>query len=104
MSRLLQKALSADDVRSQERTWIFDGTIDVCFRGKVHDGVDAMLIEDRGDLFGICDVGFDERVPRIGSDLFDIAKISGVGQQIQIYDADGLLGSKHIPDETRPYE
>src|SRR6516162_2390002 len=72
------------DVGAQKCLGSQDGSIDVAFGGKVQDCHWPVFGEQPGDHRTIADVAFHEDMQRIALERGQVAKISGIGQQIEI--------------------
>src|SRR5262245_52222231 len=70
------------------------------FRSEVHHRVDGMLLEDLTNLLGIGDVAANETVARIFGDFFQVAKISGIREQVQVEDFNVLTRTQNVSHET----
>ena len=74
----------AKDVGSDEVAGATDRTIDMGFRGQVHDGGDLMITHDPADIVAIAEVDLFEDIFVMALESGEIFKMSGVSEAIEI--------------------
>src|SRR5438105_1894497 len=101
LARFLQQAACALDVCSHEWTGIQNRSIDVRFRGEIHDGVESMLFEDLSDVFPVRNVSAYESVSGIVRHFLDIAQIARISKEVEIHNFGVFARAEYITHETR---
>ena len=92
----------SEDVGFDERRRPVDRAIDMRFGRQVDDGVRPVLVEQTGHLGRVADVPLHEDVQRVVERRGKRVEISGVGQFVEIDDAQPR--GDHLPDEATPDE
>ena len=92
------RAHAPEDVGADEGLGIHDGAVDVRLGGEVDDGVGGV---GDGVAHGLSvgDVGADELVSLVG-DAIEVLEVAGVGQEVDIDDADVGALVEDDADET----
>ena len=80
----MEQAKGSDDVGRDELLGADDGAVNVAFGSKVHQGVRLMLLEQGLDECGVFDAALHEDVIGMSVDGGKIAKVSGVGEFIEV--------------------
>src|SRR5262249_4397233 len=99
-ARSLEQSVRAHDVGAQKALGILDGAIHVRFGGKVYNGVDALLLDERSDPLLIADVAMHEAQALRLEKLFDAREITRVGQSVEHYQAVGGMGGTPVVTEV----
>src|SRR6266404_2045845 len=73
------------------------------FRGEIDKGVKAAF-ENIGDRFGIADVAANKVVTRIGGQVAEALRVSGVGQLVEIDDVNIATSAQNVSNEIRADE
>ena len=63
-----------------------DGSIHMAFRGKVDNRPRMILFEKLCNKLPVADIAFDKYMARVFSQRFQILKVTGVGQFVQVDD------------------
>ena len=74
----------ADDIRVDEIARTGDGTVHVRFRREMHDVRDGVLFNDTPHGSFVAQVHFLKNIFRVFGNLFQIFKVPGVGEAIEI--------------------
>src|SRR5271155_1650368 len=91
--------IGADEIiRSQDRA------IDMRFRRKVHQRIDAELLDQIAHGALVADVAAHEHVARIALQACEIFKVPRVGQGIEYHDAPLACAFEPMADEVRADE
>src|SRR5262245_16711526 len=98
---LFEKTSSSLDVRPSERRRIHNGPVHMGFSREVHDRVNRVFQEDLTHLLWIGDVTANETIAWIFCNLLQVAKIAGIGQQVQVQNFDVRPRTKNVSYETR---
>ncbi len=72
--------------------------------GEVDHGLGLLFREKPAHQAGVADIAMDETVAGIGGDVGQIGQIAGIGQLVQIDDADISLPVQQITNEIGPDE
>ena len=100
----LQEGEGAHHIGLSKCEWILDGTVHVGFCGEVDYGVDLLLFHQLAYGVEVTDVHFHESIIRIVFDVFQIGKITGICELIDIYDAIARILAYKQPYNVAAYE
>ena len=80
----IEQRVGADDIGLDEGRRTVDRTVDMALGGEMHDRVDGVLAQQRGDQHTITDIALDEVVARAVADRSKRGEVGGVGQLVEI--------------------
>src|SRR3989338_5129039 len=101
-SACLDQALNAENIGMNEWDRVLDRSIDVCLRCKVHNGIDAVSLDELHQNFVIDDVILNE--PDLVDDRIQIIFVARIRQSVQ-HDNRVIWKPRLVPqNEVRPDE
>src|SRR5580698_4917770 len=93
-----------DHIGSDEIVGAQDRAIDMRFRGKVHQRVDLVLLEQRSYSGLIANVAFDEQIARVVRNVRKIVNIARIGQGVEYHHPALARMGQPVVDEVRADE
>lgn len=93
-----------EDIRFYENCGTLDGTVDVGLSRKIHHGIDLHLPEQPGHELAVTDSTFHKSVTRMIGKRFQIVRISGISQGIEVDDPGLRSGLEFLEDIIAPNE
>jgi hypothetical protein len=100
----VQEDPSPLDIRPDEIVRLQDGPVHVGLGGEVDDGLDPVSLQDLRHHLLVANVAAHEDVAGVAREVRQVARVSGVGQLVEIHDSDGRVGGEEVADEIRADE
>ena len=92
----LQQVHGAQHVALDEDLGVLDAAVNVALGGKVDDIIGVILGDQVGDQGLVADVALHEDVAGVALDVLQVLQVAGVGQLVQIDEADVLVLLQHV--------
>lgn len=95
----LQEVHRAHHIGGHEDLGVCDGAVHMGLRRKVDDEIRVILPDERGHKLLVADIAVDKDVPLVVLDVLQVLQIAGIGQGIQVDDANVRILFQHIVDK-----
>src|SRR5205814_8034920 len=95
-ARRFEQFVSSPDIRVDEWIRTVDRSVDVRFRGEVHDRIDTLALENVAHQVAIANVALHEAESLVLRHRFEARQVAGVGEGIE---ADDLVGRMMLRPE-----
>src|ERR1700735_242580 len=96
--------MRADHIGSDEIVGTQNGSIDVRFRGKVHQGVDLVLSEQPAHFILVADIASDKQIARVVCNVQKTVNITRIGQGVEAHPPALAVIGKPVVHEVRADE
>ena len=96
----LQQVHGAHDVALDKDLGVLDGTVHMALSGKVDDIIEIVLCKQAFHQLLVADVALHEHMAGVALHVLQVLQIAGIGQLIQVDQADILVFFQHIVDKV----
>ncbi len=97
----LQQVHGAQHIALDKDLGVFDAAVNMAFGCKVDDIIRIVLSDQVGDERFVADVALHKDVTGVILDVLQVLEVAGIGQLVEVDEADVLILFQHIVDKVR---